>query len=257
MIRTETRGYVLEVTIDRPDAMNALSPEMSRDLSAVLSDFEENDDLRVLLVTGAGDRAFCAGADLGRMEQTLEGSHGDVAHPREESVPFWEVNVTKPIVAAINGHCLAAGLGLALLTDVRIAAENATFGCMGTVRGIVPGAGQTQRLVRQIGHVNAMWLLLSGERIDANEALRMGLVHKVAPQASVISLAREAADFLASRAPLAVRAAKRAALRGAELPLVAGLRVEAELAAPVRQSEDAREGIRAFMERRPPEFRGR
>jgi enoyl-CoA hydratase/carnithine racemase len=257
MIRTETRGHVLEVTIDRPDAMNALSPEMSRDLSGILADFEDNDALRVLLITGAGERAFCAGADLGRMEQSLQGSHGAVDHPREETVPFWEVNVTKPIVAAINGHCLAAGLGLALLTDVRIAAENATFGCMGTVRGIVPGAGQTQRLVRQIGYVNAMWLLLSGERIDVDQALRIGLVNRVVPQDLVMSLARETADLLASRAPLAVRSAKRAAIEGMELPLVAGLRLEAELAGPVRQSEDAREGIRAFMERRPPEFRGR
>ena len=255
MIRSETRDHVLEVTIDRPDAMNALSPEMSLDLTQTLLDFEDDASLRVLLITGAGERAFCAGADLGRMEQGLLGREN--ATPRRELPSFWELQPTKPIVAAINGHCLAAGLGLALMTDVRIASDNATFGAMGTIRGIVPGAGQTQRLIRQIGYVNAMWLLLSAERIDAVEALRIGLVNKVTSRADVLPVAREYAGILANRAPLAVRAAKRAAIEGAEMPLDAGIRLESELSGPVRQSDDAKEGIRAFMERRAPAFNGR
>jgi enoyl-CoA hydratase/carnithine racemase len=255
MIRTETRGHVLEVTIDRPDAMNALSPEMSLDLTLTLLDFEADATQRVLLITGAGERAFCAGADLGRMEQGLLGR--ETAAPRRELPSFWELQPTKPIVAAINGHCLAAGLGLALLTDVRIASENATFGAMGTLRGIVPGAGQTQRLVRQIGYVNAMWLLLSAERIDAAEALRVGLVNKVTSREELLPAARAWADLLADRAPLAVRAAKRAALEGLELPLDAGIHLESELSSPIRQSDDAKEGIRAFMERRAPVFSGK
>jgi E-phenylitaconyl-CoA hydratase len=255
MIRTERRGHVLEVTLDRPDAMNALSPEMSLDLTETLLGFEEDESLRVLLITGAGDRAFCSGADLARMEQGLNGR--ERAQPRRELPPFWDLEITKPMVAAINGHCLAAGLGLALITDVRIASENATFGAMGTLRGIVPAAGQTQRLPQQIGWVNAMWLLLSAERIDASEALRIGLVNKVTSAEEVLTVARECADLLADRAPLAVRAAKTAALHGLEISLSDGLKIEANVAGPVRQSEDAKEGVRAFLERRPPMFKGR
>jgi E-phenylitaconyl-CoA hydratase len=256
MIRTQTRDHVLEITIDRPEAMNALSPEMSRQLSQALADYEADDSLRVALITGAGDRAFCAGADLGRMEQSLQGREiGDGA--ARDLPPFWEMDLTKPLIAAVNGHCLAAGLGLALLCDVRVASDNATFGAMGTLRGIVPGAGQTQRLPRLVGLSNAMWLLLSADRIDAAEALRIGLVNKVTSPEQLLAIARRWTDMLAERAPLAVRAAKKAAIEGLELPLGEGLRLEAELSSPVRRSEDAAEGIRAFHERRAPRFRGR
>jgi enoyl-CoA hydratase/carnithine racemase len=257
MIETTTRGHVLEITLNRPEAMNALSPEMTRDLTDALVAFDNDDALRVALITGAGERAFCAGADLGRMQQSLE-SGPPAEAPRESpgGPSFVALEPSKPIVAAVNGHCLAAGLGLALLCDVRIAAENATFGCMGTVRGIVPGAGQTQRLPRLVGMANAMWLLLSAERIDAQEAFRIGLVNKVVPREQVLETAREWADLLASRAPIAVRQAKQAALRGVTLPLQDGLALESELARPARNSQDAIEGVRAFNEKRAPVFRG-
>jgi enoyl-CoA hydratase/carnithine racemase len=258
MIETTTRGHVLEITLNRPEAMNALSPEMTRDLTEALTAFDKDDSLRVALITGAGERAFCAGADLGRMQQSLE-SQPATTTPRAESPggpSFVALELSKPVVGAINGHCLAAGLGLALLCDVRIAAENATFGCMGTVRGIVPGAGQTQRLPRLVGMANAMWLLLSAERIDAQEAFRIGLVNKVVPREDVLQTAREWADLLASRAPLAVQAAKQAALGGVELPLMDGLALESTLGAKPRASEDALEGVRAFNEKRTPIFRG-
>ena len=258
MIETTTRGQVLEITLNRPEAMNALSPEMTEGLTQTLKAFEQDDSLRVALITGAGERAFCAGADLGRMQQSLE-SQPAAAAPRAEAPggPSWvALQLSKPVVAAINGHALAAGLGLALLCDARIAAPNATFGCMGTVRGIVPGAGQTQRLPRLIGMANAMWLLLSAERIDAQEALRIGLVNKVVPREQVLQTAREWADLLAARAPLAVQAAKQAALGGIELPLMEGLALESKLGAKPRASEDALEGVRAFNEKRTPVFRG-
>jgi enoyl-CoA hydratase/carnithine racemase len=257
MIETTTRGHVLEITLNRPEAMNALSPEMTRDLTDALVAFDKDEALRVALITGAGERAFCAGADLGRMQQNLESQPANDA-PRESpgGPAFVALEPSKPIVAAINGHCLAAGLGLALLCDVRIAAENATFGCMGTVRGIVPGAGQTQRLPRLVGMANAMWLLLSAERIDAQEAYRIGLVNKVVPREQVLQTAREWADLLASRAPIAVRQAKQAALKGVALPLQDGLALESELAGPARRSQDAIEGVRAFNEKRQPVFRG-
>jgi E-phenylitaconyl-CoA hydratase len=257
MIETTTRGHVLEITLNRPEAMNALSPEMTRDLTDVLVAFDKDDALRVALITGAGERAFCAGADLGRMQQSLEAAPNPAPRTQGAGGPgFVSLELSKPVVGAINGHCLAAGLGLALLCDVRIAAENATFGCMGTVRGIVPGAGQTQRLPRLVGMANAMWLLLSAERIDAQEAFRIGLVNKVVPREDVLPTAREWADLLASRAPLAVQGAKQAALRGTVLPLQEALALESELAAPARRSQDALEGVRAFNEKRTPVFRG-
>jgi E-phenylitaconyl-CoA hydratase len=258
MIETTTRGHVLEITLNRPEAMNALSPEMTRDLADKLVAFDKDPDLRVALITGAGERAFCAGADLGRMQQNLEGAPSTPA-PRAEGAggpSFVPLELSKPVVAAINGHCLAAGLGLALLCDVRIAAENATFGCMGTVRGIVPGAGQTQRLPRLVGMANAMWLLLSAERIDAQEAYRIGLVNKVVPREDVLPTARQWVDLLASRAPLAVQAAKQAALRGIEVSLKEGFVLETELGGPARRSQDALEGVRAFNEKRTPIFKG-
>jgi len=253
----ETRGRVMEITLNRPEAMNAMSPEMTQGLTEALTRFEADDELWVALITGAGERAFCAGADLGRMQQTLEGQAAGNSAPVARNTPPWELELSKPVIAAVNGHCLAGGLGLALICDVRIASDNATFGCLGTLRGIVPGAGQTQRLPRLIGPANAMWLLLSAERIKADEALRIGLVNKVVSQAEVLPEARRWADLLAERAPLAVRAAKEAATKGLTLSLSEGLKLELALAAPVRRSADAVEGVKAFNEKRAAVFTGR
>jgi enoyl-CoA hydratase/carnithine racemase len=249
VIRSEQEGAVLTITVDRPEAMNALSPEMMLRLQEVLTGFRDDPALRVAIVTGAGEKAFCAGADLGRV--------GEVGGPGRPLQLFSGLGITKPLIAAVNGHSLAAGLALALLCDVRIAAENATFGCMGTARGILPGAGQTKRLPEVVGLGNAMWLLLSAERIPASEALRIGLVNRVVPPGEALNAAREWAELLASRAPLAVAATKEAALRGLYLETAEALRLEGELARPLMTSEDAAEGIRAFNERRAPHFKGR
>jgi len=250
-IRTERDGQVLTITVDRPEAMNALAPEMMFQLEDAFTELRDDDELRAAIVTGAGDKAFCAGADLGRMADP-----GTRANPRRLKL-FSGLELMKPVVGAINGHCLAGGLGLALLCDVRVASENATFGCMGTARGILPGAGQTVRLPHVVGLGNALWLLLSAERIPADEALRIGLVNRVVPRGQALAAAREWATILASRAPLAVKATKESALRGQTLALAEALRLEGELAAPLMRSEDAQEGIRAFNEKRPPEWKGR
>ncbi len=250
-IRTARDGYVLTITIDRPEAMNALAPEMMFQLEDAFTELRDDPALRVAIVTGAGERAFCAGADLGRMAD-----RGTRADTRRLKL-FSGLDVMKPVVGAINGHCLAGGLGLALLCDVRIASVNATFGCMGTARGILPGAGQTARLPQVVGLGNAMWLLLSAERIPAEEALRIGLVNRVVPRGEALVAAREWADILASRAPLAVQATKESALRGQALGTAEALRLEGELAAPLMGSDDAQEGIRAFNEKRAPEWKGR
>jgi enoyl-CoA hydratase/carnithine racemase len=250
-IRTARDGHILTITIDRQEAMNALAPEMMFQLEDAFIELRDDDALRCAIVTGTGDRAFCSGADLGRMAD-----QGTRTNPRRLRL-FSGLDVMKPVVGAINGHCLAGGLGLALLCDVRIASENATFGCMGTARGILPGAGQTVRLPQVVGLGNAMWLLLSAERIPAAEALRIGLVNRVVPPGQALAAAREWADILASRAPLAVKATKESALRGQALSTADGLRLEGELAAPTMISADVQEGIRAFKEKRAPEWQGR
>lgn len=251
MIRTARSGqHIFEVTIDRPEAMNALSPEMMYALQEALTTFRDDPDLRVAVITGAGDRAFCAGADLGRMGERAAGE-------ARRLELFGGLGIAKPIVGAINGHCLAGGLGVALLCDVRIAADNATFGCMGTARGILPGAGQTVRLPQVVGLGNALWLLLSAERIPASEALRIGLVNAVVPQADLATTAHAWAETLASRAPLAVQATKRSAFGGLTLPVADALALEAAEGRPLMGSQDAAEGIAAFHERRQPNFQGR
>lgn len=250
MIRTEIDGAILTITLDRPEAMNALSPEMMAGIEDALIAYRDDPELRCAIITGAGPRAFCAGADLGRM------ANSEYRATRRLEL-FTGLDVMKPIVGAINGHCLAGGLGLALLCDVRIAAQNATFGCMGTARGILPGAGQTVRLPQAVGLANAMWLLLSAERIDAAEAHRIGLVNRVVPFPELLAAARAWAEILASRAPLAVQATKRSALENLALPRAEALRHEGELASPLMSSEDASEGIRAFNEKRAPVWRGR
>jgi enoyl-CoA hydratase/carnithine racemase len=250
MIRIERDGFIVTLTIDHPEAMNALTPELLFQLQDALDDFQKDGDLRCAILTGAGDRAFCAGADLGRLASRAGWSGRRLRL-------FDSLDIDKPLVGAINGHCLAGGLALALLCDVRVAAEGATFGCMGTARGIVPGAGQTKRLPQVVGFGNALWLLLSAERISAREALRIGLVNRVVGQGEVLGAASEWARVLASRAPLAVRATKRAVLEGMDLSTSEALKREGELGRSLMTSEDAAEGVSAFAEKRPPVFRGR
>ncbi|OAI40335.1 hypothetical protein AYO38_06030 [bacterium SCGC AG-212-C10] len=249
MIRTESEDGITTITIDRPEAMNSLSPEMMAQLEDALLAYKE-DSQRVAVITGSGERAFCSGADLGRM------ANPD-GRPTRRLRLFDGLDIDKPIIGAINGHCLAGGLGVALLCDVRIASENATFGCMGTARGILPGAGQTKRLPEVVGLGNAMWLLLSAERIDSAEALRTGLVNRVVPQSDLKAAVNDWARILASRAPLALKATKRAAIGGLTLNAADALKLEGELQRPLFESEDTREGLLAFKEKRAPVFKGR
>jgi E-phenylitaconyl-CoA hydratase len=261
-IRIEREGPVAILTIDRPEVRNAIDFKTGEALIRAWTEFRDDEALRVAILTGAGEKAFCAGADLRSVREFYRSLTSEERLRRSENEPGLggitrNFPIDKPIVAAINGHCLAGGLELALACDLRVAADHATFGLPEVTLGIIPGAGGTQRLPRLIGPERALELILTGRRMDAREAERTGLVGKVVPLKRLREEALALAARVAGNAPLAVRAAKAAVWRGLDVPLEEGLRLEQQLAEPVRQSEDAQEGPRAFLEKRKPEFKGR
>jgi enoyl-CoA hydratase/carnithine racemase len=256
-IRYERDGQIATITIDRPEAMNAMDRDTSRQLAEAFQDFDQDAHLRVAILTGAGDKAFSAGADLKKMYGRAE--DGDI---REiwDAERQWRLGqrlqVWKPIIAAINGYCLAGGLELALGCDIRLASETASFGCPEVRWGILHGYGAL-RLPKTMPLSAAMELLLTGERITAEEAFRLGIVSRVVLPAELMPTARRLAEKICANGPLAVRVTKELAWRGLEMSLDEGLRLYAALGALVRASEDAREGPRAFAEKRQPLFKGR
>jgi len=251
----EKKGKVAYITINRPRALNAVDPETLQELSQALLDFRDDEDRWVAILTGVGERAFCVGADIKDMLPVL----GEI---RNE---WWRIPPTilrglelwKPIIAAINGHALGGGLELALACDLRIAAENATFGVPEVNLGIIPGWGGTQRLPRAIPAAKAAELLFFGQRIDAQEAYRIGLVNKVVPLPQLLPTAEEWAQRLCEIPPLAVRAAKEAMIRGVEMSLEEGLRLEAKLEDFLFATEDHREAKGAWLEKRKPVLKGK
>lgn len=261
-LRSEIKGAVLILTLNRTAARNALNLEMREALTAQWQRFRDDDALRVAVLTGAGETAFCAGADLKEIGDYYQSMTPIERRERGEREPGLgaitrNFDPRKPVIAAINGACLAGGLELALACDIRIAAAHATFGLPEARRGILPGAGGTQRLPRSIPFGVAMEMILTGEPIDAEAALRWGLVSRLVPGNQLMESAMGIAERIAGNGPLAVRAARDAAYQGHDLPLEQALRVEQFHAEPLRQSEDAREGVRAFIEKRVPQFQGR
>lgn len=261
-LRFETDDTVAILTIDRPEVHNAIDFDTTDALVEAWKRFRDDDGLRVAVLTGAGERAFCAGADLRGVGDFYKNLTSAERLRRSELTPGLggitkNLVIDKPIIAAVNGHCLAGGLEVALSCDLRLASENATFGLPEVTRGMLPGAGGTQRLPRLIGSERALDLILTGRRIEADEAHRIGLVTRVVPLASLMDEALEVARTISQNGPLAIRAAKAAVWRGLDLPLEEALRLEQHLAEPVRQSDDAQEGPRAFLEKRKPDFKGR
>ena len=254
-VNYEKEGKIAIFTINRPEAMNALNIETVGELRDAMLDFRDDPELWVGIVTGAGEKAFCGGADI---KNTLpfmrEHSRDPWAMPASimRGLDMW-----KPLVAAINGMALGGGLELALACDIRIAAENARLGTPEVTLGLIPGWGGTQRLPRVIPWCKAAELLLMGKLIDAQEAYRIGLVNKVVPQAEVMATAREYAENICKAAPLAVRAAKEAMLRGSAMTLEEGLRLENSLVASVMSTEDFAEGTGAFVEKRKPNYKAK
>jgi enoyl-CoA hydratase/carnithine racemase len=254
-VKYEKEGKIAIFTIDRPEAMNALNIETVRELFEAMSDFRDDPALWVGIVTGAGERAFCGGADIRDTLPFMKGHRQDPwAMPPSimRGLEMW-----KPLIAAINGMALGGGLELALACDIRIAAEKVKLGTPEVTLGLIPGWGGTQRLPRAISWCNAAELLLMGKLIDAEEAYRIGLVNKVVPQAEVMVTANEYAEAICKAAPLAVRAAKEAMLRGSAMTLEEGLRLENSLEASVMATEDFAEGTGAFMEKRKPDYKAK
>lgn len=254
-LRVEIDGAVAVITIDRPEKRNALSAQVRSELVTALDDLNASLVVRVVAFTGAGDRAFIAGADIAEFAERTPLEQRDAMTGRRV---FDEIaDYPKPTIAMINGFALGGGCELALACDIRVASESARLGQPEINLGIIPGGGGTQRLPRVVGTGQAMRLILSGEIIDATEALRIGLVDVVVPAAELRDRTLELARTIASKSPVALRIAKAAVRAAAEMPLSAGLAYETELFVTCFASDDKREGVEAFLEKRPPEFRGR
>ena len=255
----EKDGRLALITINRPDRLNAVDPQTSYELHSAFCDFRDDAELWVAILTGAGDRAFSTGNDLVAMAEMMSGKGGGTREMLR--APFGGITrgfeCWKPIIAAINGYCLAGGLEIAICCDIRVAAEHARFGVPEVTRAIIPGAGGTQRLPRMLPNGIALELLLTGGHFDAQWALRYGLVNYVVPADQVLPKARALAQAICENGPLAVRAAKESALRGLKLSLEEGLRQELELSRRVQATDDAREGPLAFAQKRRPEYKGR
>lgn len=262
----EKRDGIAILTINRPEQRNALSPETMVRLASAWTDFRADDSLRVAILTGAGDTAFCAGGDLARLMPLFTGARKpedewdrrlmeDVANVMSTALlrPF---ELYKPIIAAINGYAVAGGMEILQSTDIRIASQEASFGLSEAQRGLVPGGGSMVRLPRQIPYCKAMEILMTGDRISAEEALRIGFVNEVVAKQELMPRAFEFAKRLARNAPLALRAIKEAVIRTSGLPLEEAYGIEYEIAARVMRSKDAREGPKAFVEKREPVFKG-
>jgi enoyl-CoA hydratase len=254
-VLTTILGPVATVTINRPDKLNALNAATRVGLLAALDALEKNAEVRVVILTGAGEKAFVAGADIGEFE-----GRTPVAQYRVMSAPsvFDAADrFPKPIIAAINGFCLGGGCELAMACDVRLAADTAKLGQPEVNLGILPGGGGTQRLPRLVGLGNAFKLLYTGELIGAAEALRIGLVDEVVPPAELLPRAQALAAAIAAKSPVALRLIKEALRASARAPLDEGLRLERVLFGLAFSSEDKVEGVNAFLEKRKPEFHGR
>jgi enoyl-CoA hydratase len=265
-VLVERRGAVLLITLNRPEARNALAPEVAVRLSRAWEELATSDELRVAIVTGAGDRAFCAGADLARTIPLLGGQRKPedefdrelLANPECASrAVLLGFDPGKPIIAAVNGVAVGGGFELLLATDLRVAVPEARFGLPEVKRALFPGGGGPVRLARQIPWARALELCLTGETISAEEAQALGLVNRVVPREKLLDAAFELASRIAANGPIAVRATRAALRQSSGVPEDEALRRAALLGAPVYRSEDAIEGARAFLEKREPVYRGR
>ena len=259
----EKQGHIVVITINRPEAMNAIDPEAEQLLTEAWMRFRDDADAWVAVITGAGEKAFCAGADLKALipgftarvrEQPLRSNE-----PMVPTSPAFlkGLDIWKPIVAAINGHCLAGGMEIVQGADIRVASERATFGLSEVKRGLFPGAGSSVRMPRQVPYARAMEILLIGDQMSAQDAYDMGFVNRVVPHDQVMPEAMEFAQRLCENSPVSVQAIKESVQRCLSLTIEQGYHEERRHWLRVFQSEDAQEGPRAFAEKRAPIWKGR
>ena len=252
----ERRDHVEIMTITRPKVLNALNFELLKDLKESFLHFRADPHGRVLIITGQGEKAFCAGADI----PELRGRH--IYEEKQGLLLGQDVFNTlealgKPSIAAINGYALGGGLEMALACTFRVASPNARLGLPEVNLGLIPGYGGTQRLTRLVGQAKAFEMILLGTPIKAEEAERLGLVHRVVEQEKLMDECLSLADSLCKKSPLTIAFAMEAILRGRDVPLKDGLALEADLGTLAYNTEDGREGLAAFIEKREPEFKGR
>lgn len=251
IIFERTQNYAV-LHLNRPEKLNSLTSEMFDSLNEHLSHLENDEALRVLIITGEGGRAFCAGTDINELNEadaTEISQRGQSLCKRIERFPV-------PVIAAINGIAAGGGLELALACHLRIASNSATFSLPETQLGLIPGYGGTQRLTRELGVGPAIEMMLTGKSLTGEEALESGLVNRVVQPSELMSEAIALADEISKLSPLSIRACMKAVTEGLDLPLEEGLKLETELFTSLFDTEDAREGLSAFIEKRPPVFKG-
>ena len=254
-VRYEVTDHVATITLNRPEVRNAMNTALREAMLHHFTALSTSDDVRVIVVTGAGDRAFSAGADI---REFVEAQTPTRFREQRRRLEFRQVmeRCPQPIIAAIRGVALGGGLELALACDIRIAADDASLRLTEVNLAIIPGGGGTQRLPRLVGRGKALEMILTGARIGAAEALRIGLVERVVPAEDLMKHTMELARELAGRAPLALRYAKEAVVKGLGMSLEDGLRLEGDLSTLLRTTEDRLEGARAFLEKRKPNWKG-
>ena len=255
VIRYELVDGIATITLNRPAVHNAMNERMREELTACFGELARAEDARVIIVTGTGERAFSAGADIREFVAPQVPVRFRDSRRRVDFRAAMD-RCPQPIIAAIRGFALGGGLELALACDIRIAGEDSQLGLTEVNLAIIPGGGGTQRLPRLVGRGKALEMILTGARVDAREAFRIGLVERVVPATEVLSSAQALARTLAEKAPVALRYAKEAVVKGLGVPLEDGLRLENDLATLLRTTDDRVEGAKAFLEKRKPRFTG-
>jgi enoyl-CoA hydratase len=255
LVRVERDGPVAVITIDRPDKLNALNEQVRREIMEAVDELAQDDAVKVAVLHGAGEKAFVAGADVAEFADRSAVEQREVYKHRRVYDAL--ADFPKPLIAAVHGYCLGGGSELALACDLRVADRTARFGQAEIRIGLIPGAGGTQRLARLVGPGQAMRIALTGDLVDAEEAHRIGLVEFLVDEGEHVDKAMEIAGRMARWSPVALRLVKRSVRHALETPLTAGLEYEKELFLAAFGSDDGREGVRAFVEKRDPEWTGR
>lgn len=255
-IDVSVQDHIALITINRPERLNALDAEHYQALSKAWIRVRDDNEIRVAIITGAGNKSFTAGADLKSfVPKPME--LPEMWLTQRDQLLNRGLEIWKPVIAAVNGHCLGGGTTMLFATDIRLATPNATFNLAELKRGLVPGNGGTQRIMKQLPYAIAMEFMLTADTINAETAARWGLINRIVPQGELMDAAFAVAKKIAGNAPLAVQAAKELAIRSSDMDLATGLRMETVTNRLLWSTEDLQEGARAFNEKRPPNFKGR